>query len=71
MPQTGEYYWIEFKGDAKESELASWRLFEAGAPAIEELERSRYCSTKVSHSNRELIDQLAKTLPLEQQRLCP
>lgn len=70
MPQTGEYYWIEFKGDAEELELASWRLFEAGAPAIEELESERNTvRLKVSHSNRELIDRLAKTLPhWEQQR---
>lgn len=64
MKRSNHYHWIEFVGPAEEAELASWRLFEAGVPALEELEgKPGEAHFKVSHIDEELIDHLSALLP--------
>lgn len=65
MAQQGDYYWIELTGPASEAELASWKLFEAGVPAIEEPEGAApgEAILRVSHSDLALINRVAELLP--------
>ncbi|MBO7500861.1 MAG: 50S ribosomal protein L11 methyltransferase [Fibrobacterales bacterium] len=66
MPKGSDYYWVEYVTPTEELELNSWRLFEAGAPAVEELDVPGDPSRRilrVSVGSRELAEHIASSLP--------
>ncbi len=54
------YFWIKSYCNATEWEWLSWQLFEAGAPAVEELESSdpENIHFKISSENKGLLDSI-------------
>ena len=66
MAKERDYYWVEYTSPVEETELNSWRLFQAGAPAVEEVDVPGDPSRRilrVSDDSKELIEHLASTLP--------
>jgi ribosomal protein L11 methyltransferase len=58
------FYWIDGSCPAAEFELVSWRLFEAGAGSVEELEtRDETTSLRVSDGDLDLLEGLMTAFP--------